>query len=237
MSASTAGRIGIWGASGSGKSSYVKQLLKGRARMVVFDPLAEYAPLCNVTVRSLDSVRLAMRKDWRGFRIAYVPVAGQEPRSLSALAKLLIAAQEPYRQTGAGGQITMVVEEMNLSFPVHGGAEKAPGFADVCSRGRHFGIEVYGLSQRIAEVATRFRGNCTETVVMRQQGPRDVKAASDASGASAAQIGRLQNLDYIHSAGGVLTPGKITFNKRAANVNSPPAANVNSAPLKKRRKR
>ncbi|AUQ50006.1 AAA-like domain protein [Phaeobacter inhibens] len=206
---SNAGRIGVWGASGSGKSSYVKKAIKGRKRMVVFDPLAEYGTLCNVTVNTLDDVRKAMRADWSGFRIAYVPPAGREPLALSGLSKLLMLAQGPYKKTGKGQGVTLVVEEMNLSFPVHGGAEKAPGFAEICSRGRHFGIEVFGLSQRIAEVSTRFRGNCTETVVLRQQGPRDLKAAEDAIGAARGVVSGLKNLEYLHERAGTIKKGSI----------------------------
>lgn len=213
MSASSnAGRIGVWGASGSGKSSYVKKIIKGQGRLVVFDPLDEYAGrggLCNVKATTLEDVRAAMRQNWRGFRIAYVPPAGKEPRALSALCKLLMAAQQPFKAGDSKAGVTLVVEEMNLSFPVAGGAEKAPGFAEVCSRGRHYGITVYGLSQRIAEVSTRFRGNCTETVVLRQQGPRDVAAAADAIGTGKAPVQALVNLQYIHERNGERKPGKI----------------------------
>tara|TARA_Y100001001_G_scaffold31345_1_gene26088 strand:+ start:5379 stop:6017 length:639 start_codon:yes stop_codon:yes gene_type:complete len=208
---SNAGRIGVWGASGSGKSSYVKKAIKGRKRMVVFDPLGEYSALCNVTAQTVEQVRLAMRKNWAGFSIAYVPPSGQEPRALSALCKLMMAAQMPYKESGKGQGMTLVVEEMNLSFPVHGGEHKSPGFAEVCSRGRHYGIEVYGLSQRIAEVSTRFRGNCTETVVLRQQGARDLAAASEAIGGDKAAVAALTNLDYIHERQGTRKKGRVKF--------------------------
>jgi len=207
---SNAGRIGVWGASGSGKSSYVKKAIKGRG-MVVFDPLDEYGPLCKVSVGTLEGVRKAMADDWSGFQIAYVPPAGKEPKALSSISKLLMAAQQPYKDTGKGKGVTLVVEEMNLSFPVHGGEAKAPGFAEICSRGRHYGIEVFGLSQRIAEVSTRFRGNCTETVVLRQQGPRDQAAATDAIGGRKAEIAALSNLEYIHERQGNIKKGKISY--------------------------
>ncbi len=215
MSASNAGRIGVWGRSGSGKSSYVKQALKGRKRVVVFDPLEEYGAQGCKTVRTVDAVRKAMRDNWKGFRVAFVPTAGKESAQLSALCRLLIAAQEPFKASRGKGEIlTLVVEEMNTCFPVAGGAAKAPGFADVCSRGRHFGIEVYGLSQRIAEVDTRFRGNCTETVALKQKGPRDIKAAADELGCGTGRITALEPLHYLHEKDGQITPGKITFGGR-----------------------
>ncbi|PRZ47999.1 zonular occludens toxin domain-containing protein [Tritonibacter scottomollicae] len=218
---SNAGRVGVWGRSGSGKSSYVKRMLKGRSRLVVFDPLAEYGEALRIPTvehrasNSLDEVRQAMVANWQGFRVAYVPPAGREAAALSALCKLLMAAQKPFKDGKRGAKMmTLVVEEMNLSFPVAGGAQKCPGFADVCSRGRHFGIEIIGVSQRIAEVATRFRNNCTETVVLAQKGPRDIDAAAQELGADRAAVTGLANLDYIHERHGVLKRGKITFPKR-----------------------
>lgn len=207
---SNAGRIGVWGRSGSGKSSYVKARLRGARRVVIFDPLAEYQAEGFRVVDTLEGLRVAMRDNWPGFRLAYVPPAGKEPQALSALSRLLMAAQEPFRASGRGAGITLVVEEMNLAFPVAGGVERAPGFADICSRGRHYGIEVIGVSQRIAEVATRFRGNCTETVVFPQKGPRDRMAAAAELGTDQAAVAQLENLHYLHERAGTVTPGAIT---------------------------
>jgi len=208
---SNAGRIGVWGASGSGKSSYVKKAIKGRKRMVVFDPLGEYSALCNVTCQTVEQVRLAMRKNWAGFSIAFLPRSGGEIRDLSRLCKFMMVAQMPYKESGRGQGMTLVVEEMNLSFPVAGVPSRDMGFAEICSRGRHYGIEVYGLSQRIAEVGTRFRGNCTESVVLRQKEPRDVIAAASVLGCHKSEVMGLKNLDYIHEQNGTRKKGRIKF--------------------------
>ncbi|MGH1445568.1 MAG: hypothetical protein ACRBBO_05940 [Cognatishimia sp.] len=222
MSASSnAGRIGIWGRSGAGKSTFAKKRLKGQKRIVVFDPLDEYGPrgdkICTITVHSLPEVLEAMKADWRGFKIAFVPRSGQEPRYLSALCRLLLKAQQPFKDTGKGAGITLVVEEMNLSFPVHGGEAKSPGFAEICSRGRHYGIEVIGLSQRIAEVSLRFRGNCTESIVLAQASPRDVEAAfgvlkfkRSEKNAGIDMVDDLKNFEFIHfQADGTRKTGKL----------------------------
>lgn len=211
---SNAGRVGVWGASGSGKSSYVKAALEKRRRVVVFDPQAEYS---GKRLSNLEAVRKEMRANWSGFRISYTPPAGKEPQALSALCRLLLAAQRPFKETGRGSPLVLVVEEMNLSFPVSGGAARSPGFAEVCSRGRHYGIEVWGVSQRIAEVDTRFRGNCTETVVFRQKGQRDQQAASLEIGGKPADLPR-DNLAFVHERGGALRKGKMTFSKNRPKI-------------------
>jgi DNA helicase HerA-like ATPase len=225
MSASNAGRIGIWGASGSGKSSLAKRMLKGRGRVVVFDPLDEYAAQGMKAVRRGQDMVAGIAANWRGFRLAYVPRAGREAAHLSQMSFTLMKVQAAYKASGGrkGAPLVLVVEEMNLPFPVHGGAEKCPGFAEICSRGRHYGIEVIGLSQRIAEVATRFRGNCTETYVLRQQGPRDVAAAADALGIDKGRVQGLRNLDWLHNKAGEIRAGKVTFGAPANDSRAPRA--------------
>lgn len=200
-------RIGIWGASGSGKSTYAKNLVNNRKRVIIFDPLDEYTG--QVVRGDVDGVRRAMRDNWGGFHVSYVPPSGQEPRALSTLCRLLLKAQEPFKAGRSKLGLTLVVEELNLSFPVRGGASKSPGFAEVCSRGRHFGIEVVGISQRISEVDTRFRGNCSETVVFRQKGRRDIEVATQELG-GAVKVPS-ENFTYVAEKGGVIIgPKKVT---------------------------
>lgn len=234
MSASSdAGRVGVWGRSGSGKSSYVKREIGARKRLVIFDPLQEYGPelrirtVEHVARNSLDQVRQAMIADWRGFRVSYVPPAGKEPAALSALCKLLKAAQQPYKDGARGAQtMTLVVEEMNLCFPVHGGDSKCPGFAELCSRGRHYGIDIIGVSQRVHEVSKRFRGNTTETVVLAQSDKDDAAAAAKMLGRDGVKkVDGLQNLEFLRKGvGPEIQRGKITFPKKAANSPRKPSA-------------
>ncbi len=208
---SEAGRIGIWGRSGSGKSTRAKRLIAKRKRAVVFDPQDEYQHERGFfRVTTIDQVRAYMARNWRrNFRVAYVPPAGQEMAALDRLSKLLKVAQRPFFDGHDERQICLLVEEMNECFPVTGRPRAFGGFGDLCSRGRHSGIELIGVSQRIAEVNTRFRGNCTETYVFRQKGPRDLKAASDElGGVSTAEIQALQPHHYIHEKNGTITKGK-----------------------------
>tara|TARA_R110002096_G_scaffold216523_2_gene404412 strand:+ start:93 stop:773 length:681 start_codon:yes stop_codon:yes gene_type:complete len=221
---SNAGRRGVWGASGSGKSALVKEQILSIPRLIVFDPLDEYDCKKVVTV---EEVRAEMRRSFARFRLSMVPMSGGEAAALHLLCRLIMAAQEPFKRTGKGNKLTLVVEEMNLSFPVAGGAQKCRGFAEICSRGRHYGVEVIGVSQRIAEVDTRFRGNCTETVVFRQKGARDRQAAAAELGTTVQQL-PTNNLEYLHEKSGLLTKGKVTFKSAPANTNAAP---------KKRKKR
>ena len=202
------GRIGVFGASGSGKSAWVKQQIQGRGRVVVFDPMQEYQALGFKTVRKVDQVRLAMRDDWAGFRVAFVPAPGLERRDLSQLCNLLAKSQEHILNGGKGVPMTLVAEELNLASSANG---SCPGFADLCSRGRHYQIALIGVSQRIAEVSTRFRGNTTEAVILRQRGSNDIKAASELLGIPRSEIEALGNLEYLHERRGEVTRGRLKF--------------------------
>ena len=200
MTEKHAGRIGVFGRSGSGKSTYVKNLIRDERRLVVFDPCDEYRTLKKTTPAG---VLGAAKRSYRDFRLRVVPTGGGgEAAALSRLCDVLKLIQEPYKQNMAGApELVLVVEEMNLSFPVHGGAEKAPAFAELCSRGRHWGIEIVGVSQRIAEVSTRFRGNLTEAVIFEQREPRDIKAAADALGAPRWRVEELLPFEYLTEEG------------------------------------
>jgi hypothetical protein len=58
-----------------------------------------------------------------------------------------------------------VVEEMDMSFPVSSLARELNGMVDMCNRGRHYGIEVIGVSQSPAQVSATFRQNMAEVFI------------------------------------------------------------------------
>ncbi len=213
-------RIGVWGRSGSGKTAWVKRYLAKKSRVVIFDPQGEYLAQVKTVIEhrhngSLDEVRRAMLADPRGFRISYIPPPGKEVAALDGLSKTLWRAQQGYRAKKRGSaHIVLVVEEMNMSFKVHGGAERCPGFANICSRGRASGIEAVGVSQGIAEVATRFRRNCSQTVVFAQADGTDRKAAGQVLFMKPDQIEDLPALSFLHRKNDQVTRGKITFPKK-----------------------
>lgn len=212
MSASNAGRLAVVGASGSGKSSYVKRHIRSDRRVVILDVMDEYTKEGAARFTDINELQSAMRSSYSMFRLALVPKAGHEAHALNQLSHLCLRAQQPFKGKQNGPKLTMVVEEMNTCFPLRGAEKKAPAFAEICSRGRHSFIDVLGVSQRFAEVSMRFRGNLTECVAFRCVAS-DVKAAVDATCASASDIRGLHNLSYIRSKAGEIERGKISFKK------------------------
>ena len=122
---------------------------------------------------------------------------------------MMRALQLEYKSGRHEMLVTLVVEELNNSFGNGWGVARAPEFGELCSRGRHYGVEVIGVSQRLAEVDTRFRGNLTECVVFMQAGRRDLDAAADALGfVKREDIQGLAPHCYIMNTEGAISTGK-----------------------------
>jgi len=217
--AKSASRIGIWGASGSGKSTYLLDRLQGRKRVVVMDVTGDICKEGFKRCDTVDQVRLAMLADWKGFRLAFCPRTGHEPRSLNQLSGILAKAQAGYEAGQHEMLITLAVDEMADAFPAFGGLKHAPKFASLCSLGRHKGIELIGCSQRIAEVHSKFRGNCAEAIVFQNIEPNDVKRSADTLGVKVPAVENLAALQFLHRirAKEVIT-GNVTPGRRKKQV-------------------
>lgn len=194
-------RGAIFGKSGSGKTHFAKkQIVAGLDRVLAFDPEEEFADMPGfVTITSLQKLAAHALDCWEGnFRIAYVPNPGREEQELSEISRLVERYQEPFRAGMTNDKVTMVVDELNLSFPLNFKPQN-DGFARICSRGRKRGINVVGISQRPAEVATRFRGNLDRIAVFELSLPNDWKAVADYVGLDARE--RLAEMPkYSHLA-------------------------------------
>lgn len=170
-------RIAIFGKSGSGKSHYAKKAIKQVERLLCFDPEDEYGDLPGfVRIEGIGNLKAHLEKTWPGkFKVAYVPTVQREEKELHNVSLLLMAMQEPFKDGKTDGKVTLLVDELNTSFPLSPRPEHN-GFANVCSRGRKRGISVIGISQRPAEVGTRFRGNLDELRCFQLASPLDVDA-------------------------------------------------------------
>lgn len=201
-------RLGVFGRSGCGKTTWVKQYIADKRRLVVFDPVGEYDQLKRID--NPDQLIEIAKASYSDFRVRLVPdykpgrASATNPELLSALCDRLLWIQEPYKRDLPGApELTLVVDELNTAFPVHGGAQRCVGFSEVCSRGRHSGIEAVGVSQRIAEVSTNFRGNLSRSILFKPRAGVDRKAAAEILANAGAHdlIDGLQPFEYIEEEG------------------------------------
>ncbi len=149
--------IGIWGRTKSGKSTRARAIIRARpGRLVVFDLLDEYGAEAPHRAGTLAEM---VRGLAAGRRVRFVPDAmGDTAAQLDAVAEVLTRVQAPYKAGQSDARLTFVVEEMADSFP--NVRRNKSAFGALCRAGRHWGIALIGISQRMADVSTSFR-NCT----------------------------------------------------------------------------
>ncbi len=201
-------RLGIFGASGCGKTTKARELIRCLNRVIFFEPLADdlrrlVASDGFKAVAGLPELFRKVRADFaKGFKIAYYPASGSETDELSKLSDFLMAIQSGYGfQHNA--QITLAVDELDLGFPT-GESLKNPrnGFKNLCCRGRHTGIHIVGLSQRMHLVDNVFRANCSAVYLYRHSEPADIDVGLKIIGREYRDRFRaLDNFQYIYKAG------------------------------------
>ncbi len=174
-------RIGIYGASGTGKTTLARYFIRNCNRLIVFDPMEDYAKGRGwVVCHSIEKVKAAIGKRIKkGFKVAFIPMPNFEMETLHELSEYCLWLQSGYSENKKlQNQLTFVVDELNLGYPARSHKERYNGFPTICSRGRHYGINVYGISQRVAEINTRFRGNTSAMYILRQGDLYDIDTLS-----------------------------------------------------------
>jgi len=178
-------------------------LTKGLQRVVFFDPLGDFVKGAQVVTGGYDALRTALIRSYAtGFRISYRPTFGEEEKELSKLSKLLVLLQYGYGRAHFA-KITLVVDELDEGYPSGiSQRDKKNGFSYLCKRGRHFGINLIGCSQRTAQVDVCFRGNLTGLYLFRHVDPVDTDKALQMLGREyAADFRALNDREYIYKSG------------------------------------
>lgn len=189
----------VMGASGSGKSLFIKQeLARTRpARLIVWDPLGEYAAHGQVMHLLSHALQAASAKS---FAIVFRPVADQR----QAQGQFNVLCQIAY----AAGNLTFVAEE--LAFVTS--ASWAPaGWSALTLKGRHKGLRIYGASQRPASIDKNFFGNASRIRTGRLNFARDITTLADVLAVPRDQIHALKPLEWIDRdmATGKISTGNI----------------------------
>lgn len=200
MSDRSGKRMVVYGKSGSGKTHLVKNKFLGICdRVVIFDPEEDYVDEKGFqTVETLAGLLEILQDCWDSpFKVAFIPDSGMEEKQLHEVSCLIERLQEPYKRGENERKILLVVDELNLSFPLNYRPELS-GFARLCSRGRKRGINIIGITQRPAEVATRLRGNIDRLIAFNFSLPNDLKVIRETCGLDAeTAVQQLQEFQYM----------------------------------------
>lgn len=203
-------RVGIFGASGSGKTTKALSIIKNVNRLIVFDPLDEFGyKFAKFT--DVKSLTKAIIKNYAtGFKVRFVPNLGQAKKQLSEICVFLKLLQSGYKINKLSSLVTLYVDELDLGFPLNESrADPENGFYYLCCRGRHYGINIVGVSQRMSLVDLPFRANLSDMYIFRLADFNDIKSACAMIGNQyKSQIQSLQNYKYIYKN----PHGEITLN-------------------------
>lgn len=202
----------VVGMTGSGKSTLVKQLIRPRKRVIVFDPQGEYSREGLATrAASLRDLLGEMQAGWAsGFRLSYEPTGGYEAEQLHLLAMLLFRVQAKYEAGVPGAPpITLVVEEMDLSFPSYALPANQRGMQAMCNQGRHYGISCFGVTQYPTAVSLAFRRNAARRYILRLGDSDDQKAMAKLINRPVDEVAAIQKFEYFEWADGYAEKKKI----------------------------
>ena len=197
-------RVGIFGASGCGKTTKARELTAGLRRVIYVDPLADWSKEKGVKpFVSLDKLKQALYRNFsQGFRYAFIPPFGEENEALERLSAFLTGLQSGYGQTHQA-QLTLVIDELDMSFPT-GSMQKnrKNAFGFLCCRGRHYGINIIGISQRMHLIDNVFRANCSAFYLFRHAEPADIDTGVKLLGTLyRSDFSQLANYQYIYKSG------------------------------------
>lgn len=198
--------IFVAGRRGSGKTTFTRHAVEGAPRVVAFDPIGQYGREFGWPMAaSLAELHELLGRCWRSppWHVA-LTVAGDYPAELHRLAIYLWHAQQPYERHRDRKKLVLVVEEMNLSVPVHALPSDQRGFMRLVLQGRHRGIEIIGVTQRPALVSADFRSSAAETVLF----PLGIEDHGHLGARYRAELSSLTPHHYLRVADGSVSRGE-----------------------------
>lgn len=192
--------IGIWGGRGSGKSTRAKFLAKHYQRLIVIDPAGDYWGKDYIRCKNLNDVLKAIKLNWaRDFKIYFdISHADDYESELLALSRALFIVQKPYFAGRDRRKMCLICDEMSLTAPNQKKAKGSRDFLKLVNLGRHYGLEIIGISQRPAQVDTDFRSNCAENYFFRLADHNDISAVKSTLGSLAESCTRLEPHNFYY---------------------------------------
>jgi hypothetical protein len=159
------------GFRGSGKTTYVQNILKKQSNIFVYDPNEDeaYSWIPN-TVHSLAELQefIEWARGKPSFAARYVP--GEDESG-----SLFDDANEFCRMVWEGQNLWVVFEEVHQIANTASPASMPPALRKIINRGRHRNISVMVTAIRVSEIPTPIRAGANTFVIFHTAEPIDVK--------------------------------------------------------------
>jgi hypothetical protein len=175
--------IFVSGQRGSGKSYWTKRLSTILPRCVIFDTLGEYpADKRFFEIEPFVDFLAADKANPQFFTVSFSPVDPQEDFETFCRAIL------------ARGDIYLIMEELDtVSTPYYTPYE----FAKLIKYGRHFEIQIVGVSRRAAEISRLYTSQASRFVIFNQVEPNDLKYWRSIIGKTANDLPNMPDYHFI----------------------------------------
>lgn len=202
MSKNVACIVPVLGASGSGKSTFLRRYLaqKKVTRSLVWNPMQQKTRYDGDEVTSLAALVEATRA--KRFRCVFVPVWDFDVMRAQFDVFCEIALERE--------NLVLVAEELkHVTRP-----QWAPAnWRRVTGDGRQYGLRVFGASQRPAQIDGDFMGNATVIRTGRLVKADDIDTVAKFMQVERSQVAALQPLDWLEKSmeTGNLASGRIEF--------------------------
>lgn len=189
----------IIGASGSGKSYHVKQLIRGLSRVLIWDPDDEYGEVAHIRAVSLTSELIDLIQGGDAI-VRFVP---------KAMSTKLLEKQFEFVSLAAfvWGDCAYVAEEIaDVTTP----SKAANGWGTVLRRGRKRNVTVYPVSQRPAEADKTAFTQAAKIRAGRLDGEGDINRVAANMRVPSEYLSQLGKLEYLEldRSSGELIAGK-----------------------------
>jgi len=183
--------------SGGGKSAWLKDKVKNAKRLIVWDPDEEYKAVRYRTRSEFVRALYAAINSGQGYKLALSVDA--IPGNFDWFCRVVWAVADCRRQ------IVVVAEEI---ADVTTTAKALPAWGTLCRRGRKYGLIIYAVTQRPAECDKTIYSQAAYKWVGILENEADRKRLSSLIGASVADLGALNPLEYYLKSPGANPPKK-----------------------------
>ncbi|AIU66868.1 DUF87 domain-containing protein [Vibrio coralliilyticus] len=176
----------VIGASGSGKSHYVKTIVEQYNRAIIWDPDDEYSEAKGVftTSRASDLIEHIKNGD---IRVRFVP-SSMDGKYLEKCFEFVSLAAFVW-----GGCLLVAEEIADVTSP----SKAVNGWGTVLRRGRKRGVKVVGVSQRPAEADKTIFTQARIIRTGRLDGEGDIKRVAENMRIPADLVGQLGKLEFF----------------------------------------